>query len=669
MSRPGITKREERALKHPDTGGRGVADTFPALLLHHARLRGEWTAIREKDLGIWQSWSWSQVAEEVRALACGLAAQGFKRGMNLAIIGDNRPRLYWSFAAAQSLGGVPVPLYQDSVAQEMLYVLENAEIEYAIVEDQEQVDKLLEILPQYPKLKHIYYDDPRGLRNYRQPQLMAYDRLREIGLEHHRQHPDLFHGAVAQVRPEDVCVMLYTSGTTGKPKGVCHTHAGFIAAARGDMEFDGFTPDDEVLSYLPMAWVGDHLFSYGQAMVAGFTVNCPESSETVMTDMREIGPTYYFGPPRVFENLLTTVMIRIDDASRVKRHLFHSFMKVARRCGAEIMDGKPVSLSDRLLYWLGDLLIYGPLRNVLGMSRIRVAYTGGAAIGPDLYRFYRSIGINLKQLYGQTETSVYVCKQATGAAKLDSVGRPLPGVEIKIAGNGEVLVKTPGMLKEYYKRPDATAESISPDGYFLTGDAGFLDADGDLKIIDRARDVGKLADGSLFAPQFVENKLKFFPCIKEAVCFGDQREMVCAFINIDMQAVGNWAEKRNLPYSGYIDLAGRPEVYDLIQKCVEQINADLAKEPHLAGSQIRRFLVLHKELDPDEDELTRTRKVRRSFVAQKYAVLVDALFGSKASQFIRTQVRFEDGRTGNIEADVKIRDAATYSAAALRINA
>jgi len=655
-------------LKHPDTAARGVADTFPALLLHHAGARGEKTAIREKDLGIWQSWGWSQVADEVQALACGLAALGFRRGMNLAIIGDNRPRLYWSFAAAQSLGGVPVPLYQDSVAQEMLYVLENAEIEYAIVEDQEQVDKLLEILPQYPKLKHIYYDDPRGLRNYRQPQLMAYDRLREIGLEHHRQHPDLFHGAVAQVRPEDVCVMLYTSGTTGKPKGVCHTHAGFIAAARGDMEFDGFTPDDEVLSYLPMAWVGDHLFSYGQAMVAGFTVNCPESSETVMTDMREIGPTYYFAPPRVFENLLTTVMIRIDDASRVKRHLFHSFMKVARRCGAEIMDGKPVSLSDRLLYWLGDLLIYGPLRNVLGMSRIRMAYTGGAAIGPDLYRFYRSIGINLKQLYGQTETSVYVCKQATGAAKLDSVGRPLPGVEIKIADNGEVLVKTPGMLKEYYKRPDATEESLSPDGYFLTGDAGFLDADGDLKIIDRAKDVGKFADGSLFAPQFLENKLKFFPYIKEAVCFGDKRQMACAFVNIDIRAVGNWAEKRNLPYSGYIDLADKPEVYDLIQQCVEQVNADLAKEPHLAGSQIHRFLVLHKELDPDEDELTRTRKVRRGFVAQKYSVLVDALYGGKASQFIRTQVKFEDGRTGNIEADVKIRDAATYSAAAQRIS-
>ena len=644
-------------------------DTFPLLLLQHARKQGNRTAVREKNLGIWQSWTWAQVANEVRALACGLAAQGFRRGMNLAIIGDNRPRLYWSFAAAQCLGGVPVPMYQDAVAQEMLFVLENAEIEYAIVEDQEQVDKLLEILPQYPNLKHIIYDDPRGLRNYTQPQLMSYERLREVGREYERQNPGFFERCVAEIRPQDVCVMLYTSGTTGKPKGVCHTHAGFIAAARGDVEFDGFTPDDEVLSYLPMAWVGDHLFSYAQAMVAGFTVNCPESPETVMTDLREIGPTYYFAPPRVFENLLTTVMIRIDDASRIKRHLFHTFMGVARRCGAQIMDGKPVSLSDRLLYWLGDLLIYGPLRNVLGMSRIRVAYTGGAAIGPDLYRFYRSIGINLKQLYGQTETSVYVCKQATGAAKLDSVGRPLPGVEIKIADNGEVLVKTPGMLKEYYKRPDATAESISPDGYFLTGDAGFLDADGDLKIIDRAKDVGKFAHGSLFAPQFIENKLKFFPYIKEAVCFGDKRSTACAFVNIDIQAVGNWAEKRNLPYSGYIDLAGKPDVYGLIQQCVEQVNADLAKEPHLADSQIHRFLVLHKELDPDEDELTRTRKVRRSFVAQKYAVLVDALYGGKTSQFIRTQVKFEDGRTGNIEADVKIRDAATYPAAAQRISA
>jgi long-chain acyl-CoA synthetase len=647
----------------------GSVDTFPLLLLQHARKQGDRTAIREKDLGIWQSWTWTQVADEVRALACGLAAQGFRRGMNLAIIGDNRPRLYWSFAAAQCLGGVPVPMYQDSAAQEMMFVLDNAEIEFAIAEDQEQVDKLLEMLPQCPRLKHIVYDDPRGLRNYTQPQLMAYDRLREIGREYDRQNPDFFARAVEQVRPDDVCVILYTSGTTDKPKGVSHTHTGFIAAARGDVEFDGFTASDEVLSYLPMAWVGDHLFSYAQALVAGFTVNCPESSETVMTDLREIGPTYYFGPPRIFENLLTQIMIRMDDASGIKRGLFHYFMGVARRCGAEIMDGKAVSLADRIKYLLGDLLIYGPLRNVLGMSRVRVAYTGGAAIGPDLYRFYRSIGINLKQLYGQTETCVYVCKQPTGGVKFDTVGRPLPGAQVRIAENGEVLVKTPGMLKEYYKRPDATAESISPDGYFRTGDAGFFDDDGELKIIDRAKDVGRLADGSLFAPQFLENKLKFFPYIKEAVCFGDKREMTCAFVNIDMQAVGNWAEKRGLPYSGYIDLAGKPEVYDLIRECVEQVNVDLARDVHLAGSQIHRFLVLHKELDPDEDELTRTRKVRRGFVAQKYAELVDALYAGRNLQHVRTQVKFEDGRTGSIEADVKIRDAATSPAAAQRISA
>ena len=639
----------------------GNVDTFPMLLLQHARKQGNRTAIREKDLGIWQSWTWAQVANEVRALACGLAAQGFRRGMNLAIIGDNRPRLYWSFAAAQCLGGVPVPMYQDAVAQEMLFVLDNAEIEYAIVEDQEQVDKLLELLPQYPNLKHVFYDDSRGLRHYAQPQLMAYDRLREIGQEYDRQNPGFFAGSVGQISPQDVCVMLYTSGTTGKPKGVCHTHAGFIAAARGDVEFDGFNASDEVLSYLPMAWVGDHLFSYAQAMVAGFTVNCPESSETAMTDLREIGPTYYFAPPRIFENLLTAVMIRMDDAGFLKRGLFHYFMDVAKRCGAQIMDGQPVSLFERLLYALGGFLVYAPLRNILGMSRIRVAYTGGAAIGPDLYRFYRSIGINLKQLYGQTETSVYVCKQPNGRAKLDSVGRPMKGVDIRIAVSGEVQVKTPGMLKEYYKRPDATAESISADGYFLTGDAGFFDSEGDLKIIDRASDVGKLADGALFAPQFIENKLKFYSYVKEAVCFGNGRNMVCAFVNIDLQAVGNWAEKRNMPYSGYLDLTSRPAVYDLILNCVEQVNADLAREAALASSQIRRFLILHKELDADDDELTRTRKVRRNFVAEKYAPLIEALYSGQDHCHIATEVKFEDGRRGTIEADISIRDVKTLA--------
>jgi len=634
-------------------------DTFPRLLLNHARVRADRPAMREKDLGIWQTWTWAQVADEVRAIACGLAELGFRRGDNLAIIGDNRPRLYWSMCAAQCLGGVPVPMYQDAVAQEMEFVLQDSEIRFAVVEDQEQVDKLLEIRERCPKLEHILFDDPRGMRHYRQTFLQSLDEVQEMGRIHHRNQPEFLDAEIAMGRADDTGIMLYTSGTTGKPKGVCQTHAAFIAAATGGVGFDRLGPRDEVLSYLPMAWVGDHLFSYAQALVAGFTINCPESGDTVMTDLREIGPTFYFAPPRVFENLLTQVMIRMEDAGAIKRGLFRYFMEVARRCGAEILDGKPVSARDRALYAVGRALVYGPLKNVLGMSRIRVAYTAGAAIGPDLFRFYRSIGVNLKQLYGQTETCAYVCLQPDGEIKLDSVGKPAPGVEVKIAGSGEVLVRGPMLLKEYYKRPDATAESIDAQGYLHTGDAGFFDEDGHLKIIDRAKDVGKLANGAVFAPNYIENKLKFFPHIKEAVAFGHDRDRVCAFINIDMGAVGNWAERRGLAYSGYTDLAQKAEVYELIKECVEKVNADLVHDVLLADSQVHRFLILHKELDPDDDELTRTRKVRRGFVAEKYAVLVDALYGGKSSQYIETQVRFEDGRTGKVAADLVIRDCKT----------
>jgi len=635
-------------------------DTFPRLLLAHARTRGERPAYREKDLGIWQSWTWAEAAREVRGIACGLAELGFRRGDRLAIIGDNRPRLYWSMCAAQMLGGIPVPMYQDAVAQEMAFVLQDAGIRIAVVEDQEQVDKLLEVMDQCPDLEHIIYDDPRGLRHYNQTFLHGLDEIVAAGKIHDANQIDFLDGEIALGKPDDIAIMLYTSGTTGKPKGVAQTHGALIAAARGGCGFDNLTEHEETLSYLPMAWVGDNLFSYAQALVAGFTVNCPESGDTVMNDMREIGPTFYFAPPRIFENLLTQVTIRMEDAGAIKRKMYAYFMEVARRCGADILDGKPVALKDRLLYALGGLLVYGPLKNVLGMSRIRVAYTAGAAIGPDLFRFYRSIGINLKQLYGQTETCAYVCLQPDGKIKLDSVGPPAPGVEIKIADNGEILVKGPMLLKEYYKRPDATAESINAAGYFLTGDAGFLDEDGHLKIIDRAKDVGKLRNGAMFAPNYIENKLKFFPYIKEAVAFGHDRDMVCAFINIDMGAVGNWAERRGIPYSGYVDLAGKPEVLKLVQECIEKVNAELAQDAMVADTQIHRFLVLHKELDPDDDELTRTRKVRRNFIAEKYAVLIDALYGGKANQFIETEVKFEDGRKGKVAADLKILDAKVF---------
>ncbi len=632
--------------------------TFPRLMLHHASVRGEHPAVREKDLGIWQTWTWRQVADEVRALACGLAAQGFRRGDHLAIIGDNRPRLYWAMAAVQCLGGVPVPMYQDAPAAEFTFVLQDAGIAYTIVEDQEQVDKMLEAQPNVPTLKHIYYDDPRGLRNYEG--VTSFERLQEIGREFDAANPGFFDAEVAKGTEDDVSVMLYTSGTTGKPKGVCQTHRAFIASARGACEFDRLTADDSILSYLPMAWVGDHLFSFAQHFYVGFTINCPESGDTVMTDLREIGPTYYFAPPRIFENLLTQVMIRMEDASAIKRRIFHHYMAVARRCGADLLDGKPVSAGDRFDYALGNLLVYGPLRNVLGMSRIRVAYTAGAAIGPDLFRFYRSIGINLKQLYGSTETCAYVCLQPDGGVKLDTVGLPAPEVEVRIALNGEVMVRGPMLLKEYYQRPDATAESIDPDGWFHTGDAGYFDDSGQLKIIDRAKDVGKLAGGGMFAPNYIENKLKFFPHIKEAVAFGHGRGEVCAFINIDIGSVGNWAERRGIAYSGYTDLTGRSEVYELIRSCVDQVNAELAQDPALAESQVHRFLVLHKELDPDDDELTRTRKVRRGFIAEKYGVLIDALYGGRSVQHIETLVRFEDGRTGMVAADLRIAEAKTF---------
>lgn len=638
--------------------------TFPRLLLAHAATRGTRTAYREKDLGIWQRWSWQEAAHEVRMLACALAAAGFRRGDNLAIVGNNRVRLYWAMTAAQALGGVAVPLYQDAVAAEMVHVLQDAEIDFAIVEDQEQVDKLLELRDQVPRLSNIIYEDPRGLRGYDAPGLRAYEAALEQGREFNARHPRFFDDAVAAGDPDDTATILYTSGTTGKPKGVCHSHAGLIGAAYHGSTFDRLGPGDEVLSYLPMAWVGDHLFSYAQALVAGFTVNCPESPDTIATDMREIGPTYYFAPPRVYENVLTQVMIRMEDASGLKRRMFSHFMDVANRCGAAVLDCRPVALLDRVQYAIGNLCVYGPLRNTLGMSRIRTAYTAGEAIGPDLFRFYRAIGVNLKQFYGQTETCAYVCLQPDRQVRFDSVGPVAPGMEIRIGESGEVLVRGVGLLKAYYKRPDATREALDDDGYFRTGDAGIIDDDGHLRIIDRAKDVGKLACGSLFAPKYIENKLKFFSYIKEAVAFGDGRDGVCAFINIDFDAVGNWAERQNLAYAGYIDLATHARVAELILGCVESVNADLAREAAFSSAQIQRFVILHKELDPDDDELTRTRKVRRAFIAQKYEVLVDAFYSGKSTQFIETRVKFEDGREGSVSATLAIHPARVIGARA-----
>jgi long-chain acyl-CoA synthetase len=643
----------------------GARDTFPKLLLRHAEAIGDHPAIREKDLGIWQAWTWRQMRDEIEWLACGLAQAGLTRGAHIAVIGSNRPRLYWTLVAAQVLGAIPVPFYEDAVAQEMVYVFQDAEIAFAVVEDQEQADKLFEILPQCPKLKHVWFDDPRGLRNYTQGELASYEALREAGRLRAVAQPAFFADEIAKGTGADTAIMMYTSGTTGNPKGVVLSHDNLILSSRAYAELEGLRDDEEVLAYLPMAWIGQNLFSYAQWMVVGFRINCPESGDTTMTDMREIGPTYYFAPPRVLEALLTQVTIRMEDASWVKRRMFQYFMGLARRVGSRLLDGQPVGAVDRILYAAGNVLVYAPLKNTLGMSRVRVAYTAGEAIGPDLFVFYRSLGINLKQLYGSTETSVMVCVQPNGEVKPDTVGPPMKGVEIRVLDTGEIVLRCPGLFRAYYKNDDATREAKDGEGWFRTGDAGYFDDTGHLKIIDRAKDVGKLSGGTLFAPKYLENKLKFFPYIKEAVAFGHGREAATAMLNIDVEAVGDWAERRGIPYAGYTDLAAKPQVTQLVRECVEKVNADLSADAKLSGSQIHRFVVLHKELDADDGELTRTRKVRRGFIGEKYATIVDALYSGTDRCVVEAQVRFEDGRVGTIRADLSVNAARTFTGQAL----
>jgi long-chain acyl-CoA synthetase len=639
--------------------------TFARLLLKHAAERPQDAAMREKEYGIWQALTWSELAKMVEHLACGLHAAGLKRDDHMVVVGANRPRLYATMLAAQSLGAVPIPLYQDAAALECVFPINNADVSFAFAEDQEQVDKLLEIREQCPQLANIYFDDPRGLRKYDEPGLASLEILLEAGKAFAAAQPAFFKAEVEKAKPTDVAAMFFTSGTTGNPKGVVHTHNSLLNAAESGAKFDKLTSAEEVLAYLPPAWIGQNIFSYSQWLACGYVVNCPESAATTTIDLKEVGPSYYFAPPRVFEGLLTSVMIRMEDAGAVKRKMFHYFMGVAKKVGPAKTDGTSVGLIDSLKYAIGNWMVYGPLRNNLGMSRVRVAYTAGEAIGPDLFTFYRSIGINLKQLYGSTETAVFVCQQPDNQARADTVGVPCNGVEIKVADNGEILVKSPGLFKEYYKNKAATDEVLTEGGWYHTSDAGFLDAHGHLKIIDRVKDVGRIQggtfDGAMFAPKYVENKLKFFQHIKEVVAYGDGREKVCVMINIDFDAVGNWAERRNLSYAGYTDLAQKPEVYQLIKECVEKVNVDLSSDAMLAGSQVSRFLILHKELDADDGELTRTNKVRRGFIADKYSALVDGLYAGKTEQFIETVVKFEDGRSGSVSATLKLSDATIYA--------
>ena len=631
--------------------------SIPELVAFHALNIPNSPAYREKEYGIWQSWSWSEAAEEIDALALGFLTLGVAKGDYIAIIGRNRPHFYWSMIAAQSVGAIPVPVYQDAVAEELVYVLDHCGAKFVLAENQEQVDKVLEIKKDLKALEHIIFLDNRGMRKYDRANLHDFRDLQNKGRNSEKKFAKTMASRRKAIKSSDTCVMLYTSGTTGRPKGVILSNHNIIKTSEASSSFDKLNASDNVLAYLPMAWVGDFIFSIGQACWTGFCVSCPENTETMQQDLKEIGPTYFFAPPRYFEGLLTNVMIRMEDASAVKRFLFSYFMDHAQKIGGNLLDGHSVSVIDKLKYAIGQLFIYGPLRNTLGLSNVRVGYTAGEAIGPEIFDFYRSIGINLKQLYGQTEASVYITQQPDGQVRSDTVGIASPGVELKISDSGEVFYRSPGTFVEYFKNPKSTKETKDAEGWVATGDAGFIEADtGHLRIIDRAKDVGKMEDGRLFAPKYVENKLKFFPNVLECVVFGAGRKFCTAFINIDLNAVGNWAERNNIAYSSYQELAGHKNVYEMIKDHINETNESLADDDMLSGCQIHRFVILHKELDADDGELTRTRKVRRRVIEDKFHNLINALYDGSSEVYTETEVTYEDGTKGAISATLAIAD-------------
>jgi long-chain acyl-CoA synthetase len=625
--------------------------TLPQLLRRNAERTPDRQALREKDRGIWQPYSWRRYWEEGRDLALGLAAHGFAAGDKLSVIGENRPRLYFAQLAAQSLGGIAVPVYQDAIATELAFVLDHAETSVVVAENQEQVDKILSLQDSLPNLKLIVYDDPRGLRNYDAPILKSFEAVQAAGQEFGAAHPGYVEDAIAAGKPADLMLFSYTSGTTSRPKGVMLSHANLLSVAEGFAAAEGIRSTDEHLSYLPMAWVGNSVFSLALHLWVGFTINFPEKPETLQRDTRELGPTIALAPPRLWENALTRVMVMAADATPLKRRVFNRFRSVAERAQAYAGEGRPVPLGLRLQRAIGEVLVYGPLRDQLGLRRARLVYTGGAPLGADTFRFFRAIGVNLKQLYGATELSGVCSAQPDGEVDPDTVGRVFGGVAVRIDDTGEVLVRSAGVFNGYYKQSDATREVMTEDGWLKTGDAGFIDPRGHLVIVDRARDVGKLDDGTALAPQFLENKLKFSPYIGEAVVFGNARPFVAAIVAIDVTTVGNWAERHNLAYTSFQDLSARPEIRALIGDEIRKCNAALP-----APIQIRRFVVLNKEFDADDDEITRTRKIRRRFVAEKYAAIVEAFYGDIADVEVSTEITYEDGRKAMLRSSLTIGD-------------
>jgi long-chain acyl-CoA synthetase len=624
-------------------------DTFPKLLVRNAARHPDKVAMREKEFGIWQPFTWREVHDHVRDFSLGLVSLGLRRGDKVAIIGDNRPEWVWSELAAQGAGAASVGLYQDSNLSEVAFVIDHCDAAFVVAEDQEQVDKILDMLDKLPKVRGVVYTDPRGLRKYDHPKLISFEAVEEKGRALASGRPGLWEENVRAGRVDDVAIISYTSGTTGFPKGAMLTFRNLLSMALSLGDVDPKRPDDEFVSFLPLAWIGEQMMSISAALAVGFTVNFPEEPETVMENIREIGPHVMFAPPRIWENLTSTVQVKIMDTTPFKRFMYERCLPIGRKVADLRFQKKPVPLSLRIAYRLAHWGLFRALKDRLGFTHLRSGSTGGAALGPDVFRFFHALGVPLKQIYGQTEISGISCIHRDEDIQFHTVGKPIPGTEVRISERGEILSRSAAIFTGYYKNEEATREALE-GGWLHSGDAGYLTEDQHLVVIDRIKDVMQLADGTQYSPQFIENRLKFSPYVKEAVVVGKGRPYLTAMLNIDMGVVGKWAEKNRLSYTTYTDLSAKPEVYDLVQKEVDQVNETLP-----AAARIQKFVLLYKELDADDEELTRTRKVRRGFVEERYKVVIDALYGDRGAVDIDTTIKFQDGKTARIQTTLLVR--------------
>jgi long-chain acyl-CoA synthetase len=623
-------------------------DTFPKLLLQNAERLGERAALREKEFGIWRETSWARYGERVRDFSLGMVALGLERGGKVAIVGDNRPEWIISELAAQSAGAASVGIYQDSTLTEVAYVIDHCDAKFVIAEDQEQVDKILGMIEQLPKVTHVVYADPRGLRRYKHEKLVSFEEVEKRGRELHASDPQRFGRNVAQGKGSDLAMICYTSGTTGAPKGAMLTFDNLLSMAMSLHSVDPRRQSDEFVSFLPLAWIGEQMMSVATALAVGFTINFPEEPETALHDIREIGPNVMFAPPRIWEGLNSTVQVKIMDTTPLKRFLFERLMPVGYKVADLRLAKGGVPALWRALYFVAHWLLFRPLKDRLGLSNLRSATTGGAALGPDVFRFFHAMGVRLKQIYGQTEISGISCIHRDDRIRFHTVGEPIPGTDVRISERGEILSRSPAVFLGYYKNDDATRSTLT-DGWLHSGDAGYLE-EGQLVVIDRLKDVLRLADGTQFSPQFIENRLKFSPYIKEAVVIGQDKPYLAALVCIDQGIVGKWAEREKISYTTYTDLSAKPRVYDLLQKEIDKVNQTLP-----AAAKIRKFVLLYKELDADDEELTRTRKVRRSFVEERYKGIIGALYGDEEKIAVDTTIRYQDGRTARIQANLAVR--------------